>query len=276
MTEINHDTLERRGAMSTRKEILSSFYGQYDEDGRTTRSRHGQLEFCTTMSYIHRYAAPGSKILEVGAGTGRYSIALAKEGMDVTAVELVENNLAVLRENSKELKNLESYQGDATDLSRFSDDSFDVTLFFGPMYHLYEADEVSRAIDEAIRVTKPGGVIMFAFISVFAIMYANYFYGNWSAGQKMNFTEEYKVRHFKEQLFTGYDITEFEELFQNKPVEWITTAGVDGLLEPIEKRSDFSLTDEDFKKLADWYLAFSEKRELLGTTNHLLYICRKQ
>ena len=74
--------------MSTRKEIVSSFYGQYDEDGRTARSRHGQLEFCTTMTYIHRYAARQSKILEVGAGTGRYSIALAREGMDVTAVEL--------------------------------------------------------------------------------------------------------------------------------------------------------------------------------------------
>ena len=83
--------------MSTRKEIVSSFYGQYDEDGRTTRSRHGQLEYCTTMSFIHRYATKQSRILEVGAGTGRYSIALAKEGMDVTAVELVESNLAVLR-----------------------------------------------------------------------------------------------------------------------------------------------------------------------------------
>lgn len=58
--------------------------------------------------------------------------------------------------------------------------------------------------------------------------------------------------------------------------EWITTAGVDGLIEPIEKRPDFSMTDEEFKALAEWYLAFSEKRELLGTTNHLLYICRKQ
>ena len=87
--------------MSTRKEIVSSFYGQYDEDGRTTRSRHGQLEYCTTMAYIHRYAAGKSKILELGAGTGRYSIALAKEGMDVTAVELVGSNLAVLRENSR-------------------------------------------------------------------------------------------------------------------------------------------------------------------------------
>ncbi len=262
--------------MSTRKEIVSSFYGKYDEDGRTSRSRHGQLEFCITMSYIHRYAARQSKILEVGAGTGRYSIALAREGMDVTAVELVESNLAVLRENSKGMAGIQSFQGDAADLSRFSDNSFDVTLSFGPMYHLYEANEVNCAIDEAIRVTKPGGVILFAFISVFAIMYANYFYGNWAEGQAENFTDDYQVRHFKEQLFTGYDVTEFEKLFYKKPVEWITTAGVDGLLEPIEKRPDFSMTDEEFKALAEWYLAFSEKRELLGTTNHLLYICRKQ
>ena len=262
--------------MSTRKEIVSSFYGQYDEDERTTRSRHGQLEYCTTMTYIHRYAARQSKILEVGAGTGRYSIALAKEGMDVTAVELVGSNLAVLRESSKGMANIQSFQGDATDLSRFPDNSFDVTLSLGPMYHLYETDEVNRAIDEAIRVTKPGGVIMFAFISVFAIMYANYFYGNWAEGQAENFTNDYQVRHFKEQLFTGYDVTEFEELFQEKPVEWITTTGVDGLLEPIEKRPDFSVSDEDFKALAEWYLTFSEKRELLGSTNHLLYICRKQ
>ncbi len=228
------------------------------------------------MSFIHRYAAKGSKILEVGAGTGRYSIALAKEGMDVTAVELVESNLEVLRENGKGIMKLKAFQGDATDLSRFPDNAFDVTLLFGPMYHLYEADEVNRAIDEAIRVTKPDGVMMFAFLSVFAIMYANYFYGNWAEGQAENFTEDYQVRHFKEQLFTGYDIAEFEGLFREKPVEWITTAGVDGLMEPIEKRPDFSMTDEEFEALAEWYLAFSEKRELLGNTNHLLYICRKQ
>ena len=262
--------------MSTRKEIVSSFYSQYDEDGRTTKSRHGQLEYCTTMSYIHRYASRQSRILEVGAGTGRYSIALAKEGMDVTAVELVESNLEVLRNNSKGMGNLKSFQGDATDLSRFPDNSFDVTLSLGPMYHLYETGEVNNAIDEAIRVTKPGGVILFAFISVFAIMYANYFYGNWAEGQVENFTSDYQVRHFKEQLFTGYDVTEFEGLFHEKPVDWITTAGVDGLIEPIEKRPDFSMTDEEFEALAEWYLAFSEKREMLGNTNHLLYICRKQ
>ena len=65
-------------------------------------------------------------------------------------------------------------------------------------------------------------------------------------------------------------------LFEDKPVEWITTAGVDGLLEPIEERPDFALSDEDFEALTAWYLQFAEKRELLGSTNHLLYICRKK
>ena len=258
-----------------RKEILCSFYDQIDEDARLQKNRHGQLEYHTTMTYIHRFVNKKTKVLEVGAGTGRYSIALAKEGVDVTAVELVESNLTVLRENSKGIKNIQAYQGDATDLSRFEDNSFDVTLVLGPMYHLYEVDEVNKAINEAIRVTKPRGVLVFAFISVFAIMYANYFYGNWAAGQKENFTDDFQVRHFKEQIFTGYDVTEFEQLFTEKPVEWITTAGVDGLIEPIEKRADFDLSDDDFKAFAAWYLKFAEKRELLGSTNHLLYICRK-
>ena len=262
--------------MSTREEIVSAFYGKYDEDGRLQRSRHGQLEYAVTMDYIHRFAAPGDSVLEVGAGTGRYSIALAKEGVDVTAVDLVESNLALLRESSKGLENLRAVKGDATDLSGFADQTFDVTLVLGPLYHLYEKEDVHKAIDEAIRVTKGNGVILFAFISVFGIMYANYFYGRWAAGQEENFTEDYRVRHFKEQLFTGYDVVEFEELFDGKPVQWITTTGTDGLLEPIEDRPDFEITDQDFTAFVDWYLAFSEKRELLGNTLHLLYICRKQ
>lgn len=260
---------------ASREEIVGKFYTQYEEDGRLERSAHGRLEYAVTMDYIHRYADKSSKILEVGAGTGRYSVALAKEGMDVTAVELVEKNLEVLRDHSKDMANIKSFRGDATKLDEFEDDTFDITLVLGPLYHLYEKDEVDKAIDEAIRATKPGGIMMFAFISVYAIMYSNYFYGNWAEGQEENFTDDYKFRHFKEQLFTGYDVTEFEHLFDGKNVTYITTTGVDGLLEPIEHRADFALSDEDFKKHFEWYLHFSEKRELLGNTNHLLYICRK-
>lgn len=261
--------------MSTREEILSGFYGQYDEDGRLGRSRHGQLEFFTTMNYIRRCAKEGSKVLEIGAGTGRYSIALAKEGYDMTAVELVESNLNVLRENGKGLSNLRSFKGDALELSMLRDGEFDLTLVFGPLYHLYEAEEVDRAIDEAIRVTKKGGVMIFAFLSIYAIMYSNYMFGNWAAGQEENFTEDLQVRHFKEQLFTGYDIGEFERLFEGKQVKLLATAGTDGMLEPLERREDFAFSDGDFEAFENWYLAVCEKRELLGASSHLICVFRK-
>ena len=74
--------------MSKRIEIVSSFYNEVNEDERLNRNRCGQLEYATTMEYIHRYAKPGAKLLEIGAGTGRYSIALAKEGYEVKVVNI--------------------------------------------------------------------------------------------------------------------------------------------------------------------------------------------
>lgn len=185
--------------MSERLNIVTGFYDRIEEDKRLEKSRHGQLEFCTTMEYIHRYAKKGDRILEIGAGTGRYSIALAKEGFDVTAVELVESNLDVLKKNSE-------------------------------------------------------GV----------------------AGIEENFDSDYKVRHFEEQLFTGYDIVEFEQLFETKPVCYLSTVAVDSVMELVRNNTDFAeFTDEGFEAFAKYHLATCEKRELLGCSSHLLYICRR-
>lgn len=71
--------------MNKRTEMINMFYDGYTEDTRLIESRHGQLEYLTTMHYIHQAASQPAKIIEIGAGTGRYSIALAKEGHDVTS-----------------------------------------------------------------------------------------------------------------------------------------------------------------------------------------------
>ena len=79
------------------------------------------------------------------------------------------------------------------------------------------------------------------------------------------------------QVFTGYDVTEFEQLFKEKPVEWITTAGVDGLIEPIEKRADFDLSDDDFKAFATWYLTFVGNDDFFvfsTTANQYIHVIR--
>jgi len=91
----------------------------------------------------------------------------------------------------------------------------------------------------------------------------------------LNFTEDYSVKHFEAQLFTGYDITEFESLFRDTPTEHIATVAADGILEHSQSRKDFLLSDQDFQRFAEFHLATCEKRELLGSSSHLLYICRK-
>ena len=82
---------------------LVAYYNKFNEEKRLN-SRHGRVEFITSMKYIHKYldyVAKGRKkeeikILDVGAGTGRYSVPLSEEGYDVTAVELVKYNLGIL------------------------------------------------------------------------------------------------------------------------------------------------------------------------------------
>ena len=261
--------------MAERIEMLKNIYGRFDEDKRLTSSRQGQLEYFITMNYVDKYIKSGDKILEIGAGTGKYSIELAKNGYDVTAVELVESNLEVLKKNAKGLENISAFQGDALNLSRFDDNTFDVTLLFGPMYHLYEEKDRHKALDEAIRVTKPDGVILVAFLSAHAIMMSNYLSGNFKEGFTANFDEDYKVKHFTEQAFTGFDIAEFEEMFEAKPVKYITTVAADSVLEIVERNPDFKMSDDDFKLFLNYQLHICEKREMLGLSSHLLYICRK-
>jgi len=78
-------------------DYLINYYNEYDEDGRLAGNRIGIVEYLTTRRYIDPLLSDDCKIVEIGAGTGRYSAALAKEGYDVTAVELVQHNLDILK-----------------------------------------------------------------------------------------------------------------------------------------------------------------------------------
>ena len=82
------------------KDYLKAYYEDYDEDGRLL-SRHGHVEYLTTMTYIQKYLTPGMRVLEIGAATGRYSHAIARMGYAVDAVELVEHNIEQFHRNTQ-------------------------------------------------------------------------------------------------------------------------------------------------------------------------------
>ena len=148
--------------METNRYIID-FYNHYDEDSRLA-PRHGMVEFLTTMRYIERFIRPGDRVLEIGAGTGRYSHTLARQGYAVDAVELVEHNIEVFRQNTLPEENVRIVQGNALDLSAFPDRTYDIVLLLGPLYHLYNDEDKRQALREAIRVTKKGGVVFAAYV----------------------------------------------------------------------------------------------------------------
>lgn len=261
--------------MDNRKKVVEKIYIKHDEDVRLVDSRHGKLEYFTTMTYIHKYLKPGMKILEIGAGTGRYSIALAKEGYDITAVEYIKHNVSVLKKNAKGVKNISIYQGDSVDLSRFNSNSFDIVLNLGPMYHLYTEKDVNQAIDESIRVAKHNGVVMFAYLPVASFIFGCYMKGNLKFGLEENFDSSYNVIHYPEQNFTGYEIKVFENLFRDKGVKKLKSLTTDSILNAVEDNPNFVMTDEDFELFKKYHLATCEKLEMQGIANHMLYICKK-
>lgn len=136
------------------KDIIINKYTEYDEDTRLVSDRGHNVEYLTTIRYIQKFLKTGTKILEIGAATGRYSIALAKMGYEVTAVDLTPKNVEEMKSKTKRLKNFTCMAADALDLSMFEDKTFDMVLNFGPMYHLFNKKDKQRAVSETVRVAK--------------------------------------------------------------------------------------------------------------------------
>jgi len=116
-------------------ENVIKYYENYDEDGRFFRDNAHMIEYLTTIHYFNRLFTPGSRILDVCAGTGRYSFYLADKGYLVTACDLVEHNVNIIKYKPNANKLTDISVCNALDLSRFEKNSFDVVLCMGALYH---------------------------------------------------------------------------------------------------------------------------------------------
>lgn len=122
--------------------------------------RH-RMEFALTIRALRRHLEPGSCVFDVGGGPGRYALALAGDGHRVTLLDLAAANIAFAQEMAVEQGvELEgAIHGNALDLSRWADGSFDAVLLFGPLYHLLDEEDRAKAVREALRVLRPGGLL---------------------------------------------------------------------------------------------------------------------
>ena len=253
------------------EERVSAIYEIFDEDSRLS-SKAARVEFLTTVRQIEKYLKPNMKILDLGAGTGEYSLYFANKGYEVTSIELVEKHVDIIREKKKSNMNLDIFQGNALDLSRFPDSSFDIVLCFGPLYHLENMEDRYKCIEEVKRVCKDDGIMFFAFINNDMVIVTetmcyqpDYLKGNGYDSQT------FKVKDFP---FVFTTINQGRELLYNLGLTIVAEIASDGLSELLADKID-EMDDESYQLWLNYHFYCSEKPEFLGTSNHLLFVAQR-
>ena len=256
---------------------IEEFYNAINEDARLT-SKHGSVEYLTTMKYVRESVEGISDpaILEVGAGTGRYSVTLAKEGYRVTAVELVAHNLDILKSKLDGTERITPILGNALDLSFLPDGAFDLTMLLGPMYHLYTKDDKLQALREAVRVTKPGGRILVAYCMNEATV-IQYVFGMNKLREVMDgllLTPEWHCKSEPKEVFELSRTEDIAELDAEIPVKRLKLVATDGASNYKREFID-EMDDETFTKWMEFHFATCERQDLVGASNHTLDILEK-
>jgi len=256
--------------------VLTEYYGSYDEDNRL-RSRHGSVEFLTTMRYVEKYLRPGMRVLEIGAATGRYSHTLARQGYRVDAVELVQHNIDIFNASTQPGEDVRIFQGNAKNLDMLADNSYDITLLLGPMYHLFTVPEQLQALAEAIRVTKKGGIIFAAYCGNEATM-IQYCFGRGMI-QQQRYRDlidpvTFKASSDPAELFQLYRKEDIDKLMAVFPVTRLHYVGTDLATNYMRQTID-EMDDALFDLYLRYHFAICERSDLVGASHHILDIFRK-
>lgn len=282
---------------------LEKYYNKFHEEGRL-KTRHGQVEFRTTLHYIEeavRWLSDAErrietdydwksvknradrvglglstsplKIADIGAGTGRYSVELCHRGYDVTAVELVKHNLEILRSKHE---NIKTWQGDARSLPFLDDETFDVTLLFGPLYHLHGDQEKLKALNEAKRITKKGGIILVAYVmneySVISYCFKEH---KWSeVAAKGGLSPDFHTICTEEDLYDYVRLEDINRLNDAAGLQRIKIISPDGAADYMRRELN-EMTPEEFEAFCTFQLANCERPELVGAGSHCVDILRK-
>lgn len=253
-------------------ERIKATYQFYNEDTRLNHSKAARLEFLTNTRYIERYLHPGAKILDVGTGAGEYSLYFARKGYEVCALELAETNIQAFQKKITPKDRIELVQGNAVDLSRYKDESFDAVLVFGPLYHLHGEKDQQRCIAEAKRVCKKEGKLFFAFINNDMVIMTEF--ARWpdylTVGDYNRNTFELNDFPF----FVFHTVEECRNMLGTGGISILHEVASDGASELLADQIN-ALNEANYAQYLRYHSYICEKPEFLGMSNHLLFVGEK-
>ncbi len=252
-------------------------YYDSDPEKEWNRLEGFRFEFEITKVMLERHMRPGS-VLDIGGGTGRYSIYLASLGYDVTMVDLSQENVDFALRKAKESGlTIKAYQGDARDLSKLHLEEYDNILLMGPLYHLNLEEDRAKCVKEAKKHLKEDGVLFASFISLTGGI--NYYLSE--CPLEMIYETEIGLFDCMEMDKSWYgpaftyatfiEPDEIEPFFEKSGFKKITVFAQEGITAP--RLKDLEAADMDVKKFyLDLSLRLCEKPKYFAYTAHIMYI----
>ena len=259
------------------------YYNDYDEENRLHRNTTRKIEFITNVSLIEKYLSKSSKILDVGAGTGAYAFYFAQNGHQVEALDIVEKHVDEMKQKhstSNEKYTINISQGNALNLSNYSDNTFDLVICFGPIYHLHSYEDRVKCLEECKRVLKPNGYLAIAYIN------KQFIIPRIVEQEKIMLTDENLIEFESTGNIVGRESSDFlsishfdspkdiENLALDIKLEKVVHAGSEGISLFIENELN-SLNENDFNNWVKYHLKNCCDESILGISNHGIFIGKK-
>ncbi|MEK4486339.1 class I SAM-dependent methyltransferase [Psychrobacillus sp. FSL H8-0484] len=266
---------------------IIDYYQNFDEWGRLDRE---PIEFQVNWHFIKKYIPEKGDVLDNGAGPGKYSMELAKEGYMVTLTDLTPRLVEVAKEKAHELGLQKQFSGfhvaDARELTSLGDTQFDASLMLGPMYHLQDVNDRIKAVQELRRVTKDDGIVFVAFMSrirhtLTSLMYPE----NWKPNNTLDSINEFSktgcFNHSDEGRFTGayyYNIDEIKPFMEKCGFESMELIGSNVGAILTNEHWDYwrNKGGDEVEEIVQLIKDNAANPHILGISSHLLYIGRKK
>lgn len=255
-------------------------------DREWARLDERRIEFGVTLLALHEFLpAPPARVIDIGSGPGRYAIALARQGYTLSLLDVSSACLTLAEQEAQRagvaFERVE--QGTATALDAFSDASCDAALLLGPLYHLQRESDRERAVSEALRVLRPGGVLFSAFLSRYsAVRYA-------AKTRPEQFLDDPQLLESILVHGTGHsaradavflnscyfaDPVQVAPFMERCGVQTLQVIGCEGVVSEVEERLN-ALAETDLDRWVALNYRLGKRPELIAASAHVMHVGRK-
>lgn len=259
----------------------------YDENAQKEwgRLERHPFEFIFTTYMMEKYVRPGSHILDIGGGPGRYALYFAEQGCDVTLIDLSEGNIRLAKQKAAERGlSLNARVMNCLNLDDLLPGMYDHVFLMGPLYHLTQEDDRRRAVELALRRLKPGGIFYCSFIMDFAGIIYDLKNGPGLLPMDLGNRDTCRLidsivtgTRYEGPAFTTacfMNQRQIEPFLQPFGLQKLHLFGQEGVLAPHEDRV-LTYPQEEIDLWVETAKRFLELPELLSWSEHAMYIGRK-